>query len=75
MQLGLTMPVTISDRMVTNCGAKMCLTGCYILGVLCVKVSDLVQPKMCVSAANSTTIKILVAVFIVISGVNTRIGD
>ena len=50
------------------------MAGSYILGVLGIKVTDLVQPKIPVSVADSYTIKILGAMFVVIYGVNDRSG-
>ena len=78
-QLRLVVPVAANDRAVTSCvvntGAQICLARSYILRVLGVKVSDLVQPKMQVRAANSTAIRILGPVFMVISGVDIRSGE
>ena len=54
--------------------AQICLAGSFILEVLGIKVNYLVQSTMRVSAFNSTTIKILGAVIVVISGVNARSG-
>ena len=75
-QLGLVVPVAANDRVVTSCvvntGAQMCLAGSYILGVLGIKVSDLVQPKTQVSFANSMAIRILGPVFVVISRLTIR---